>query len=184
MLLDRKSSQLMIIDVQEKLYPAILDGEDMLQKINLINAAARQMDIPVTVTEQYPKGLGHTLASVTEPMNNFTRLEKMAFSCTEDAAIAKHISYIREEQNRPQIVLTGMEAHVCVLQTAFGLKAGGYDVFVAMDAVSSRHAETKRLAEQRFISNGIHVVSAEMVFFEWIHTSGTDDFRALSKLLK
>jgi nicotinamidase-related amidase len=107
-------------------------------------------------------------------------LPKMAFSCAEDVAIADAIA----ASGRRNIVICGIEAHVCVLQSALGFLRDGYGVCVTADAVSSRRADSRETALKRMASNGVEIVTTEMVVFEWLHHAGTPEFKALSKLIK
>jgi nicotinamidase-related amidase len=184
MLLNAARSHLMVIDMQARLMPAILDGEQVIQQVSVLLEAAGRLGVPVTVTEQYPKGLGPTLPTV---MDAFPRdaviLPKTSFSAAGDPATVERVTTLRAE-GRDQIVLCGVEAHVCVLQTALGLKNNGMKVFVAADAVSSRAASSVDAACARLLHAGCHWVTVEMVVFEWLERAATDDFRTLSPLLK
>ncbi|WP_210485593.1 isochorismatase family protein [Microvirga antarctica] len=184
MLLDRNRSHLLIVDVQERLVPAVQDSAHMLDRIVMLAAAAGRLGIAVTVTEQYPKGLGSTVGSVADAVPpRAPVLPKMHFSAARDRVIAERLAAVRAE-GRDQLVICGAEAHVCVLQTALDLKASGVTVAVVADAVSSRAADSISAACARLLHAGCHWVTTEMALFEWLGEAGTDDFRALSALIK
>ncbi len=184
MLLSAKRSHLLVVDVQARLMPAIHEGDSTLKTINLLLQAAARLGVPVTVTEQYPQGLGPTVPAVTEALPAATpALPKTSFSAARDPALAERIARLRGE-GRDQLVVCGVEAHICVLQSALGFKATGLDVFVVADAVSSRSPHSVSAACARLLHAGCHWVTAEMVAFEWMERAATDDFRALSRLFK
>ena len=181
-LLRREQSQLLVVDIQDKLIGTIHRVDAMMDRARLVIAAARQLEIPITLSEQYPKGLGATEASLREACGNAAPVfAKTAFSCLRDDALRHHLS---ADPARRQLVIVGMEAHVCVLQTALDAKAQGYEVFVAGDAISSRSASDVEAAKTRLMQADTTVISAEMAFFEWLERAGASDFKALAPLLK
>lgn len=164
--------------------PAINEADRVLRQAGILLQASQRLGIPITVTEQYPKGLGSTVAAVTDHVpNDAATLPKMTFSAMGDAETRTRFESLRAS-GRPQAVLCGTEAHVCVLQTALDLKTAGFDVFVVGDAVSSRSAHSVSAACARLLHAGCHWVTTEMVVFEWMERAGTDAFRALSRLIK
>ncbi|WP_239350458.1 hydrolase [Microvirga sp. ACRRW] len=177
-------SHLLVVDVQTRLMPAIHEAEATLGNVNVLLQVASRLGIPVTVTEQYPKGLGHTVESVTEalPVEALV-LPKTSFSSAGDPGIAGRVAELRGE-GRDQLVICGAEAHICVLQSALGFKAAGLDVFVVADAVSSRSPHSVAAACARLLHAGCHWVTTEMVAFEWMERAATEDFRALAPLFK
>ena len=184
MLMNAKRSHLLVVDLQARLMPAIHDAESLVRHAAVLLAASTRLSVPVTVTEQYPKGLGTTLPQVQEalPVDALT-LAKTTFSGARDAAIAERVATVRGA-GRDQLVVCGAEAHVCVLQTALEFRNSGLDVFVVADAVSSRSPHSVSAACARLLHAGCHWVTTEMVVFEWMGAAGTDDFRALSPLIK
>ena len=180
MLIQIAQSQLMIIDVQDRLAAAMYDKEEMVQNCGRLLEAARLADVPVTISEQYPQGLGETVAPLREKAGGVERFAKVEFSCIRNepirAALGSHA--------RPQLILCGIEAHVCVLQTAIEAKVEGYDVFVVVDATASRKPESREIAMQRLNAAGVGVVTTEMVVFEWIGSASSPHFKALSKLIR
>ncbi len=183
MLLDAAHAQLLIVDVQERLLPAMQDGEAIVDCSVILLKAAAALNIPALLSEQYRKGLGATVPRLFEVKGNRLVFEKMSFSCAADAAIAAHVM-ATASQGRRQIVIAGIEAHICVLQTALGFHAMGLDVFVVADATGSRRPDSVTLAHQRLRHGGVTIVNTEMVLFEWLRLAGTPSFKMLSKLIK
>lgn len=178
MLLDAKNSCLLVVDVQEKLIPFIHESERLIANCLWMMRVAQKLKIPILISEQYPKGLGltvHQLRDLVTDKKFF--MEKLHFSCTEDT---KCLSKIRSLK-RKQIVLIGIETHVCVLQTAIGLKEKGKEVFVVADAVGNRHPYDAELALARMREFGVQIISKEMALFEWMHRAGTEMFKQLNR---
>ncbi|WP_262027518.1 hydrolase [Microvirga sp. Mcv34] len=184
MLLDAKRSHLVVIDLQARLMPAIHEGEAVLRNVRILLEAAKRLGIPVTVTEQYPKGLGPTVPPVQEALPpEAATLAKTAFSAARDPMIAERIATLRGG-GRNQLVICGTEAHICVLQSALEFKTSGLDVFVVADAVSSRSSHSVNAACARLLHAGCQWVTTEMAAFEWMGEAATDDFRALAPLFR
>lgn len=182
MLLNADTSQLLIIDVQARLLPVMAAPERVADQCNVLLAAARELLIPVTVSEQYPKGLGASDKSLNMADAGQV-MEKTAFSCIRDDTIAQRLADLRED-GRHQVVIGGIESHVCVLQTALDLSDAGFDVNVVADAVSSRARKSVELALARMRDEGISIVNTEMAVFEWLKRAGTPEFKTLSRLIK
>jgi nicotinamidase-related amidase len=177
---DRHKSLLLLVDMQERLLPAVVDSERTLRKAALLATAAERMKIPVLVSEHYPKGIGPTSEGLSCKVSADSVMQKIHFSCfAEDECRRRIVAAARE-----QVVLGGTETHVCVQQTALDLKQAGYDVFVAADATSSRHETDKNLAIARMQAAGIVIVSAEMAVFEWMGRADTPLFREMLALIK
>jgi nicotinamidase-related amidase len=180
-LLEAPRSLLLVVDVQERLMPAIAERERVAAQAGVLVAAADRLGVPILLTEQYPKGLGPTVPAIAEALPaDAVVLPKISFSAAADPAIATRIASL----GRPQVVIAGAEAHVCVLQTAIGFKERGLDVFVVGDAASSRVPASASAAHARLLHAGIPWITTEMALFEWLGRAGTDDFRALSALIK
>jgi nicotinamidase-related amidase len=178
MLLKKDTSQLLLIDIQEKLFTLQSQKEIVLKGSQFLIEVSHILSVPILLSEQYPKGLGKTIPEILS--YGFKPYEKNCFSCAEDISILKEV----QKLNRPQIILAGMEAHICVLQTAFGLNEAGFSVFVVEDAISSRSTDDKRIALERMRANGIQIVTSEMVCYEWLYQSGTAGFKQINELIK
>jgi nicotinamidase-related amidase len=184
MLLSAGSSQLLVVDIQERLLPAMADGERVVANVRKLITAARRLNVPVTASEQYPKGIGHTVASVAEALGEAPFVfPKVTFSCARDEAIADRLARVGANGRR-QIVVCGIEAHVCVLQSALDLGHAGYEVAVVADAVSSRQVGSRELAFGRLGPSGVAIVNTEMVLFEWVERAGTAAFKDVLALIK
>lgn len=177
MLMSQKDLCFLLVDVQEKLFPFIQQHQKLADNCQWLLRLAKELHIPTVVSEQYPQGLGHTIKQLKEYLPQQTFLQKVHFSCAADQTCVKEISQL----NKKQILVFGIEAHVCILQTVLGFIAQGYTVFVAADAISSRTEFDRDMGIQRMRANGAHIVTKEMVFFECLHQSGTEKFKELSK---
>ena len=173
--LDRNSAVLLVIDVQEKLMPVIDESDLVIRNIGRLIRGCRILGVPAIVTEQYAKGLGHTVPEVREALGDAYRpVEKDCFSAAASIDFG----------GRRQVLVCGVETHVCVYQTASDLLRAGLDVTLVGDALSSRTQDNKRTALERLQRDGAHLSSTEMALFELTVRSGTDEFRAVSKLVK
>jgi nicotinamidase-related amidase len=179
-LLDRKRSALVLIDFQERLFPNVCEHSRVLTRIDLLLSAANLMEIPLLVTEQYPKGLGGTIEEIRKALPEMQPLAKMDFSCVPAPGFKEKLSSL----HRDQIVLAGIETHICVAQTALDLAAQGENVFVVADATASRRPLDAQIALQRMERNGLTITTTESVVFEWLRRAGTDEFKALQPKLK
>jgi nicotinamidase-related amidase len=180
MLLSASTSLLLIVDIQERLAPAIHDGMAVAARAATLVQAARAFDVPVLATEQYPRGLGRTIPAVADHLAPDETVEKIHFSASEEPEVLRRIEHCA----RRQILVCGMEAHVCVLQTALGLRVRGYDVFVAADAAGSRDPANAALGYDRMRAAGVGIVGTEMVLFEWLYRAGTPVFKAVLPLIR
>jgi nicotinamidase-related amidase len=182
-LADREQSQLIIVDIQTRLVAAMDPAERtrVIRNAGILATAAGLLTVPVIVTQQYPKGLGPTEPAVLDALPPDTPLlDKTCFACGSDEAIHLAIA----AAGRPQIILTGMETHVCVLQTALLLHAEGHQVMVVEDAVCSRSPEHRRNALDRLRHLGVTVTNTESVLFEWLRDATHPQFKAVSALIK
>ncbi len=168
---------LLIIDIQEKLIPVIFQQELVIKNTNILLKGIEILNVPIIVTEQYPKGLGNTCSEILLSENQ-TIDEKMTFSCVLTDSIFEKI------KTKKQIILCGVEAHICVLKTAFDLAEKNFEVHVVADAVSSRTMDNKLYALQRLRQANIYIDTAEMVLFQLLDLAGTEEFKAISKLIK
>ena len=181
-LLDASQSVLVIIDVQQRLLQAIPQEprEKLLIHSDWLITSAKLLDIPVLVTEQYPKGLGKTDERISQTLDDSPIVEKTCFSCYRSAPFAEQLSNLK----RKQIVLCGIETHVCVLQTAYELVAQGYSVFLVEDATTSRTIQHHRNAIARLANINTTISNVESVMFEWLRDANHSEFKAISRLLK
>jgi nicotinamidase-related amidase len=178
--LTRAKAGLVVMDVQERLLPAIFEHQRVVQNtVRLIQGAAI-LRVPIFATEQYRKGLGRTVSEVAAAIPGFAPIEKLAFSA---CGAAGFIPALRKKRVSEPI-LCGIEAHVCVSQTCLDLLDKGLRVFVAADAVSSRTQENYRFGLDRMRAAGAVIVSTEMVLFELLERAGTDEFKQILALVK
>ena len=180
MLINTEESVLVMVDLQERLIPAIAGKEKLLRNCATLLQGARRLGVPILASEQYPKGLGHTTASLAAGLAPEEVVEKITFSCLAATDFAARLSAL----GRTQAVVCGAEAHVCVLQTAFDLQSRNFQVFVVEDAVCSRSRANHRNAMERLRQAGIMVTNAESVLFEWLTDASHEHFRQVSALLK
>ncbi|HSP14883.1 MAG TPA: hydrolase [Thermoanaerobaculia bacterium] len=179
--LDRNSALLLIIDVQEKLMPVIDQHDEITRNIDRMIRGCRILGVPAMITEQYVKGLGSTIEPVRSALeSSYKPVEKNCFSAQ---GLAEFESALRQSGRR-QILVTGIETHVCVYQTVSDLLRAGYEVTLIADALSSRTQQNKNIALRRMESDGAKISSTEMALFELTKVSATDEFRAISKLVK
>ena len=175
MLINKDDATLLVVDIQEKLLPAVLDAAGMLARCEWLVRMAGDVGLPVVFSEQYPQGLGGTVSSLLEAAPQSAIVEKLHFSCVAGQCLPDSLMM------RRQVVVCGMETHVCVLQTVMELLAEGKQVFVVADAVSSRGEANRDYGLQRMRDAGAVLVTREMVLFECLRVSGNDLFRRMSK---
>ncbi|KAA5605368.1 hydrolase [Roseospira marina] len=180
MLIDAARSLLVIIDIQERLCPVMDDPRRVLFNAARLLKGATLLDVPVICTEQYPTGLGPTMIDVRELLPEGAVIEKTSFGSMGEAAFRDAL----ERTGRDQVVLLGTEAHVCVLQTALGLREAGMPVFVVEDACGSRRPESERAAMARARDAGCGVVTTEMVLFEWLADKSHPAFKQIMALVR
>ena len=183
MLIDTRMSFLLMVDMQERLLAAMSGAEAAERGCALLLKAARIMGLPVLASEQYSKGLGRTVHTLREELGNAPILEKIEFSCWRNEALKAELIRLHEG-GRPQAILAGIEAHVCLLQTALDLATAGFSVFAVADAMASRNPHSVALAQGRMTQAGVAVANAEMVVFELLGRAGTAEFKALSALVR
>jgi nicotinamidase-related amidase len=181
MLLDAAKSSLLLIDIQDRLLPAMAEPDQVVAKSSVLLKAASELQLPVTISEQYPKGLGHTVSTLTS--NAAQMMEKVSFSCWRDEAMKKHFIGLHDD-GRPLVIVAGIEAHVCVLQTCIDMANAGFGVFAVADAMSSRKSESAALSFERMRGAGVQVINTEMAVFELLEKAGTQTFKSLSALIK
>ena len=180
MLLDADRSVLIVIDVQERLAPAMHELAQFLRNTEILMRAAARLEVPMIVTEQYPKGLGPTVEAVAALAPPEAVVEKTSFSAAGSDGFDRRLSQL----GRDEPVICGIEAHVCVLQTALRLQERGMMTRMVRDAATARRPESALAAYERATRTGIELVTTEMVVFEWMRQAGTPLFRELSALIK
>jgi nicotinamidase-related amidase len=178
--LDAKKAQLVVVDLQEKLLPLIAEHETVVSQIVRILRAARELQLPTTVSEQYPAGLGRTPAAVMVAAEGATRMEKMTFSLWQDEPIRERLLSL----TRPQVLLVGIEAHVCVQQTVLDLLEAKLVPFVLADAVGSRRPLDRDIALERLRAAGTGVTTVESAIFEMLDRAGTDLFKRILPIVR
>jgi len=176
--MSRTDTALLVIDVQEKLAPHVRDSVRMIWNIRRLIDAAELLGMPRLVTEQYPKGLGGTIPDLAAILPKPS--EKVTFSCGSCGTDFSDL----QEQGIHKVLVTGIEAHVCVQQTVFDLMAGGFQPYIAVDAVSSRFSRDEEVALRRMESGGATITTTESALFEWCETAAADEFKAISKLVR
>jgi len=175
-LLDRGRSALVIVDVQEAFRGAVGDFERVAANVAVLARGAREIGVPLIVTEQYPRGLGETVPEVADALGEVTPIEKTVFS----AARAEGFDL----GGRDQALVCGIEAHVCVSQTVHDLLERGIQVHVAADAVASRAPENREVGLRKMAESGAILSSTETALFEWLERAGTPEFKAVQALVK
>lgn len=181
-LLERDKALLAVIDVQGRLCVAMDEKvlKQLTRNIGILLESAAELNIPVLVTEQYVRGLGATLPELIEKSNGAPCYEKMAFSCCGSEEFVEKL----KASGRTQIIVTGMESHVCVLQTVIDLRDAGFDVHLVTDAVMSRSRHNWQTAVQIMTLAGAVPTCTESVVFQLLKVAGTEEFKKLSKLVK
>jgi len=176
MLIQADNSALLVIDVQEKLLSGVHENEELVKNCKWLIEAAQLMEIPIMGSEQYPQGVGPTTDALKSLLPEVDFIAKTYFSCVDSPECNDHINSLGKDV----IVICGMEAHVCVLQTALRLKEAGKTVYVVADAISARNDIDTKFAIERMRDEGIKIVTREMVGFEWIRKSDAPQFRTFS----
>ncbi len=175
----RQHTALLVVDVQEKLMPVIYENEKIFSNVNKLLRGAEILNLETIITEQYPKGLGYTCKEIQLPPSP-NIIEKVCFSCMLSQPVSDQLKLT----NITDVVICGVESHICVLKTTLDALKAGYTVHVVADAVSSRTAENKQIAVERMRQSGAFITSTESILFMLLDQAGTDDFKAISKLIK
>lgn len=178
--LKRNETAAVVIDVQERLFPLIHEHELLAKNMSILIQGLKVLGIPILVTQQYTKGLGGTIAQINEAIGDYKHIEKMAFSCCGDEGFMGEL----KKHNKKNVILMGIESHVCVLQTALDLIAENFQPVIIEDCVSSRKPNDKRIAVKRIKQAGAIVSTYESILFELTELSGTDLFKSIVKLVK
>jgi nicotinamidase-related amidase len=179
-LISGKGVALVVIDVQEKLFTHMAEKQKLMENLVKLIQFAGIMKIPIIVTEQYPKGLGQTITEVKKLVSYVTPVEKVEFSCFDSAKFKEALAKLKAKT----LIIVGIEAHICVTQTALDGKQSGYRICIVEDAVSSRNLNDKATAIKRMQQNGVTIVTSEMLIYEILRKAGTSEFKQTLKLVK
>lgn len=174
------NSILVVVDVQGKLFQVMHEKEFLLKNLLNLIQGVKVLGIPVVLTEQNPQRMGVTVAQIKELLNEANAIPKLTFSCCANEGFMD----VLKPLNRRQVLLCGMETHICIYQTALELKVCGYEVEVVSDAVSSRTAENKEVGLEKLKAAGIGVTSVETALFELLRTAQGDSFKEILKIIK
>ena len=174
------NSVLLVIDVQEKLFRAIHQKEQLLDNLQRLIKGIKVLEIPILLTEQYPQGLGTTIPEIAQLLPDSKPLPKVNFSCCGDAAFLQAFKKL----NRKQVLIAGIESHVCVYQTAADLLTAGHEVYVVRDGVSSRTEQNIDIGLKMMAQLGAKITSTETALFELLKVAKGDKFKAISKIVK
>ncbi len=170
----------LVVDIQERLFPVMDKKEQFLKRILILLEGLKALKIPLLVTEQYSRGLGSTIEPVKQALEPYVAIEKIAFSCFDEPAFSGALGQLGSKK----VIISGIEAHVCVLQTAMDLLDGGYIPVVVADCITSRCPEDKTTAIERMRASGAIITTSESILFELVRVAGTDDFKTISRLVK
>lgn len=171
---------LLIIDVQEKLFRVMPEKETLSDSLQKLIRGCGMLNVPAMITEQNPTGLGPTIAEITALLPDSAKISKFCFSCCAEVPFLEQL----EATGRRQVLVCGIESHICVYQTALDLLSHGYEVHLVTDCVASRTVENKKLAQKRLQFDGAKLTGVEMTLFELLRTARAEQFRAISALIK
>lgn len=170
----------LIVDIQERLFPVIAEKESLMANCIKLAEGLKILNIPIMVTQQYTKGLGPTMNELSSLLQPFSHIEKNTFSCLDEPQYAEYLSL----SGKKNVLICGIESHVCVLQTAIDLKENGYQPIVLADCIGSRRPAEKETALNRFYQEGIVVSTVESILFELTRSAAAPEFKSISKLVK
>ncbi|MBN1575594.1 MAG: isochorismatase family protein [Chitinispirillaceae bacterium] len=170
----------LVVDLQERLVPHMSGRDELISRNRILLQGLKLLDVPVLSTEQYPKGLGKTVGGISELLSHDIPFEKITFSCCDDAAIRSRLQSL----GKKTVLIAGIEAHVCILQTALDLCNYGMSPVVVEDAVASRSENDKHVALGRIAGGGGRITTVESVLFELMRTAQHASFKVLSNLVK
>ncbi|MHC1598071.1 MAG: hydrolase [Candidatus Methanofastidiosia archaeon] len=178
--LRRDDCVFVIIDVQERFMPVLDAPEEVVQNIVKLANGVAVLDIPTILTEQHPKGIGKTVPEIMDSLATYSYFEKDSFSCFKDEAFKKKIKSL----GKRQLLVVGIEAHICVSKTVLDALEEGYDVFVVADAVTSRALSNKDIALERMKTAGAIIESTEGALFSFIELSNDEEFKMIHRIIK
>ena len=170
----------LVIDMQEKLFPHIDKHDRLLSNSKILLSGLNVLDVPIVITEQYPKGLGSTVKDISGLIKNFSPIEKLSFSCCGEKKFLETV----QGYGKRNILIFGIETHVCVLQTVMDLIERGYHPVIIEDCVSSRKPSDRETALKRMAREGVIITTFESILFELCEVAGTDQFKQISNLVK
>lgn len=176
----REDTGALLIDVQERLLPSIHGKDEILERTVTLIRGLRVLDVPIVPIRQYPRGLGDLAPEIREALGEYTPSDKITFSPWDTPDIAERI----RKMERKNVLVFGVEAHVCVQQAVVDLLEGGYRVAVAADCVGSRNPQDREIGLRRMEKEGAMLVSSESILFELLREAGTDTFKQISALVK
>lgn len=176
----RENTTALFIDIQEKLFPAMAEKEILLHNLQILIQGLTILEVPLTFTQQYTKGLGETIEKLRSLVHSFSAIEKTDFSCYDENRYREQL----EQSQAKTVLICGIESHVCVLQTAVDLKQAGYHPVVITDCITSRSLINKQGAIDRFRTEGVLMATYESLLFELTRSSQSEVFRMISKLVK
>jgi nicotinamidase-related amidase len=179
-ILQREKSALLVIDIQEKILGVMHNPDQVVKNALKLIKGFKTLNIPIFYTEQYPKGLGPTTTPLLEELQGLSPVQKMSFSCYGAGNFFTRL----QDNNVAQVVVCGIEAHVCVQQTVLDLLANNFQVDVAADAISSRKELDYRIALDRMKSHGAEITTSESILFEFLVDSESEEFKEVSKIIK
>lgn len=180
MRIERENTIGLVIDIQERLVPAMEESEQLVENCGKLIQGLQILGLPLLVTQQYTKGLGETIDEIKSLIPDFEYIEKKDFSCFEEAIVAEKLAL----SGAKNVIICGIESHVCVLQTAIDLKEAGYVPVVVVDCIASRSFDNVDLALERFRYEGIMMTSYESILFELTRSAAAPGFKEISKLVK
>jgi nicotinamidase-related amidase len=178
--LNVESTALVLIDFQEKLFSVMHDKEKLLRNVVKLVQGVKVLEIPIILTEQYPKGLGPTIPEIKSLIPDIKPVEKVCFNCCDEDLFCTAMDGLK----RRQLLIAGIEAHICVYQTALALVQAGYEVQVVGDCVASREPENKVTALSRMVGEGVSLTTMEMALFELLKVAKGDKFKRISNIVK
>jgi len=176
----KENTLAIVIDIQERLFPYISENQQLTENTKRLIEGLKIFEIPIIISEQYKKGLGLTITEISSILPNIEPKEKMAFSCCDDDGIFKTLT----SYGKKNIILCGIESHICVLQTTIDLIDNGFTPIVVADCVSSRSLYNKKIALKRMAKEGAVITTYESILFELCRFAGNEQFKAISKLVK
>lgn len=176
----REDTMALIVDFQERLMPVMANKEELEVRSNILVKGLKELEVPMVITQQYTKAIGMTIPSLFESAGTEEYFDKITFSCFDDEEIKAKI----EENGKKNVIVCGIESHICVLQTCIDLKEAGYTPILVVDCMSSRKESDKEIAILRAQQEGILLTTSEAILFELTRKAGSPTFKVISKLIK